>query len=69
MIAWLVVFTVLGYILASLFTACHLNDDRGMGGGQSLLGGIFWPFVTYRAIQNGWITDFLKKLDEATTRN
>ncbi len=65
-------FIVLGiivYALVGFVTAVHLHDDRGMSEGHSVFGGILWPLVAYRALRNGWATDFWRKLNEATTRN
>jgi hypothetical protein len=61
-----IILPILVYLVCGIFAACYLHDDLGMKTGHSLLGGVIWPFIAYRAIRNGYLTSFVKELDEAT---
>ena len=56
---------LLAYLLVGVGTASHLSDGP-LKTGHAILAGCIWPFVTYRAIRRGYLTDFAKKLAEVT---
>lgn len=66
---WIIALAVVVYIIAALITVCHLFDDLDMDVGHAWLGGVIWPYLVYRGLRNGYLTNFVKKLDEAFTRD
>ncbi len=58
----------ISYACVVFITAVCLLVDHEMKEGHALLGGIIWPFVVYRGIRNGYLTDFVKKINEATQK-
>jgi Flp pilus assembly protein TadB len=66
---WLIVLSCVLYVVAALVTVCHLHDDLDMAAGHAWLGGVIWPWVMFRGIQNGYLTNFVKKLEEAVNRD